>query len=109
MQIFSREIWTQISAMAPNRAVLHQAMAEEDLLASDNVLSGEERGARWICDTPWNRWSVTVRTSSEVTENREARYHQQDKTSLPPWRKFGIHSVSALFCLLGCPSGESNL
>ena len=45
MQVFGRKVWTQVRAMSPYRAVLHQAVFEEDLLAAANICSREKRSA----------------------------------------------------------------
>ena len=90
MQILCREIRSQIRAMAKDRAVLHQAIAQKNLLPCHNVLAGKQR--RSICALDYVRYGRLVvigvigkHAQDEETENQHnggclhptARNHQR--------------------------------
>ena len=48
MQGLCGEVRPEIAAVAPDRAVVHQAVLEENLLPGNDVLGGEHHGAGGI-------------------------------------------------------------
>src|SRR5262249_11315161 len=65
VQICRRKVWSQIGAVAPDRAVLHQRILEEDLLTGNDVGSRKDRCTRAIYNFPRNRRSVRVGSSGQ--------------------------------------------
>ena len=87
VQVLRREVGAEIGAMAPYRAIGHEAVLEEDLLARDDVIAGEDDGAAGI-DGPRRNWRcLAVGLDGQSDQNRKAEYHRDDGCDLPPDRK----------------------
>ena len=83
MKIFSREIRSQISAMPEDRAVLHQAVAQEDLLSRQNIRAGKQNSPCWVLDRLGNGRLVRVGVIGEDSHDQETD-QQDDSCSLKP-------------------------
>ena len=84
MQILRREVRAEIGAMAPDRAVVHEAVLEEDLLARGHVLAREEDGAGRVDDPRGNWRRLAVGLDGQPDQNRKAEHHRDDGGDLPP-------------------------
>jgi hypothetical protein len=84
VQILSREVRAEIGAMAPDRAVVHEAVLEEDLLACSHVLAREENGTGGIDDSCRNGRCLAVGLDGHRDQNRKTEKHRDDGRTLPP-------------------------
>ena len=79
VQIFSREVRPEIGAVSPNRAVLHQAIAQEDLLAGGNLGVGEKNRAIRIDHALGNRWRSGIGQLREPSEHAKAKHDRNNR------------------------------
>ena len=84
VQVLRREVRAEIGAMAPYRAVVHEAVLEEDLLARGHVLAGEEDRAGSVDDPGGNGRCLAVGLDGHRDQNRKAEHHRDDGRNLPP-------------------------
>lgn len=75
MQILRGEIRSDVSAVPPYRAVLHQAVLEKHLLPGANVLSRENRSAIERHRSLGNRRRIAVAFEREPDQDRKATQH----------------------------------
>ena len=71
-QVIGRVIRAQITAVAEDRAVLHQAVAQKDLLALQNVRASEQDLALRIDRFAWQRRGAGVSAIGQKAEHEEA-------------------------------------
>ena len=76
MQVLRSEIRPEIRSMAEDRPILHQAVAQKDLLARDDIRAGEQRGSiRCLDDIRYGRFSavgvVRKHAEDEEPENQD--------------------------------------
>jgi len=84
VQILRGEIRPQIGAVAPDRAVVHQAVLQEHLLPSGNVGAGEDDRAGGIDDLGRDRRRVLVSLDRDQDQDAESHHHRNDGCHLPP-------------------------
>ncbi len=87
VQVLRAEIRAEVRSVAPERAVLHQAVLEEDLLPVLDVLLREEGGASGVCHSGGNGRSVRVGEDGDQREHAEPEDHHQDDGVTPPRRE----------------------
>ncbi len=75
VQVFRRVVRTQVSAVAPEGAVLHEAVFEEDLLTALDVLAREDHLSGIIHHPGRDRWRTVVRLDRHQGQQREAEDH----------------------------------
>jgi hypothetical protein len=73
--------------VAPDRAVGHQAVFEEDLLARADIGPGEEDLACGIDDLLGNGWRLAIGLGGQPDQDRKAEQHGDDRKDPPPERK----------------------
>ncbi len=84
MQVLGREVRPQISAMAPDRAIVHQAMLEKYLLARSDILAGEDDRARRIDDAGRNGRRVLIGLDGDQDQYGKAKQHGCARRYFPP-------------------------
>ena len=84
MEVRGGEIGTQVSAMPPNGAVFHQAVLEEHLLASNDVIPGKERFPSRADDPCRDWWGIRVAPDGDPDEDREPQHENENCGIAPP-------------------------
>jgi hypothetical protein len=74
VKIFGGELRAEVSAMASDRTVLHEAPAQEHLLSGNDALASEESRAVRADDLPGDRRRIAVGAIGE--DNRVPRTHR---------------------------------
>jgi hypothetical protein len=72
--------------VAEDRAVLHQAVAQEHPLAGDDVLGGEQHATVGRDDFFWNRWLVLVGAIGQQPQDEEPEGEYQHGGLYPGFR-----------------------
>jgi hypothetical protein len=70
-QVVGGEVRPEVGAVAKDRAVLHQAVAEEDLLALADVVAGVDRRAARIDCLPGDRRIGLIGAIGQQAEDEE--------------------------------------
>src|SRR5215813_723384 len=83
MQVFSCEIRSKIRAMSKDRTVFHQAIAQEDFLASHNIVASKQDSTVCALNYFRNRRLVIIGVVSEHAHNEESD-DQDDGCCLNP-------------------------
>src|SRR5579871_1713984 len=80
MEIVGGEIRAQISAMAKNRAIFHESVAQKHFLTGDDIRSREENSSGWIDNARGDRRLVGVGSIGEHTEDQKTTNdHNHDR------------------------------
>ena len=86
VKILRREVRAEISAVAPDRAVGHEAVLEEDLLARNHVVAGKDDGAAGSHRLCRYRRRLAIGLDGQSDQDGEAEDHRDDCSDLPPDR-----------------------
>ncbi len=79
VEVVGRVVGPEVGAVAEDRAVLHQPVVEEDLLAAADVLAGEERLALGVDHALGDRRVGAVGPVGEQAEDEEAEQEDDDR------------------------------
>ena len=85
-QVVRRVVGPQVGAVAEDRAVLHQAVVEEDLLPALDVPLGVDDGALWIDHALRDRRLRLVGPQRQEAEPEEAEQHDERHGLDPAFR-----------------------
>ena len=77
MQVVGGEVRPEVGAVAEDRAVLHQPVLQEELLAGADVVAGEQRLSGRVDDAVGDRRVGGVGAVGEEAEHRESDQHHQ--------------------------------
>jgi hypothetical protein len=72
VQIIGGEVRSQVSAVAVDRAELHEAVREKRLLPLQDLRAGHEQPARFVHDAPRHRCVVRVDPQRKIAQDGEA-------------------------------------
>jgi hypothetical protein len=86
VEVIGSEVGPQIRAVAEDRAVLHQPVAQEELLAVADVRTCKDGLARRIDDARRNRGLGLIRAIGEQAEDEEAGEDNEDDRLQPALR-----------------------
>ena len=87
MQVVGGEVRAEVGAVAEDRAVLHQSVAEEERLAGADVVAGEDDPPVRGHDLCGDRRVGRVRAVPEETQDRHATQQNQRRDLHPGARE----------------------
>jgi hypothetical protein len=73
--------------MTPYAAIGHQAVLEKYRLALADVVAAEQRGTLHIHYLSRNWWRIAVGQHRGCGQPGKTKYHHDQDTAYPPWRK----------------------
>ena len=97
VEVVGRVVGPEVGAVPEDRAVLHQPVVEEDLLAPADVLAGEQGLARGIDDPVGNRRVGCVGPVGEEAEDEEPDQEDDDGRLDPGLRDQELTASRSLF------------
>ena len=100
-QVVRGVVGAQVGAVAEHRAVLHEAVVEEDLLAALDVALGVNQLAGGIDDPFGNRRLGLIGAVGQQPQHEEPEQHDQDNGLHPPLRHEQIPAFSGQRTLPG--------
>jgi hypothetical protein len=95
VQVFGAVIRPEVGAVSPERAVLHETVLEEHLLAAEDRLLIEHLCPACIRDSRRDRRRVGIGEDRDVRQDREACDQDQDRRVAPPGRQ-SVHDTSVI-------------
>ncbi len=96
VQVVGGEIGTEVRSVAVDRAILHQAIGQEQLLAKEDVLAGEDGLLRLGNHSARDRGVVLVHAQRQVAQHREPEDEREDHPLEPERRNH--HRSPLLAC-----------
>ena len=96
VEVVGGAVGPEVGAVAEDRAVLHQPVVEEDLLAPADVLAGEERLPLGVDDPVGDRGVGAVGPVGEQPEDEEADQEDDDRGLDPALRDQELTALRAL-------------
>src|SRR5262249_2423464 len=84
VKVLRRVVGTEISTVAPERSVFHQAVLQEDALSGLDVVAGPENLARRRYHPRGNGRGVGVGEGGDDRQDRKSKDHHQDRAVAPP-------------------------
>ncbi len=89
MQVFRAVVRAEIGAVAPQGAVFHERVLEEDLLSGLDVVAGEDSRVQLVGDPSRNGRRVAIGLDGHERQHGEPDDHHQDHAVAPPSRQGG--------------------
>src|SRR3546814_7297837 len=80
-----RIVRAEIATVAPDRAVVHQAVFEEHFLAVADVLASEQDLPRVIDDLRRDRRRIVIGKPGDADQLSEPDEHHDENGTDPPW------------------------
>ncbi|CAM5233151.1 hypothetical protein RLIN73S_04182 [Rhodanobacter lindaniclasticus] len=90
MQRLGGIVRTEISAVAPDRAVVHQAVLQEHGLPGLDIVAGEQHLALRVDHLGGDRRRLPVAQHGDHDQDRHAEHHHEHDRANPPRRQRGL-------------------